>query len=190
MRSFKKNRNMKQKKIKQKGSSRFITGLRRKKTNKLTNQTLPPRVSSRARPNKLHDKHYNQYKNQEDKLEESLFAVPSNLRNMRRQSKKPVKSPSELQIIYNNPLPTMSKRQIQSRKLPELPSNSSLYTQAIPKSERHLMNTGRRIPYNNEQMETRRRMGHNQEDTFGTLESLGLKPRTSKRPRKRFFGKH
>ena len=131
----------------------------------------------------------NQYKNQEDKLKESLFAVPSNLRNIRRQSKKPVKSPSELQIIYN-PLPTMSRRQIQSRKLPRLPSNSSLYTQAIQKSERHLMNRGRRIPYNNEQMEIRRRMGYggeNEEDTFGTLKSLGLNPPTPKRPRKRFW---
>lgn len=172
MRSFKKNnKNMKQKKIKQKGSSRFITGLRRKKTNKLTNQTLPPRLPNRQHP------------------ADTIFAAPSNLSNMRRQSKKPVKSPSKLQIIYNNPLPTMSRRQIQSRKLPELPSNSSLYTQAIPKSERNLMkmNTGRRIPYNNKQMEIRRIMGHNQEDTYGTLKSLGLKPRTSKRPRKRFW---
>ena len=157
MRSFKKNRNMKQKKIKQKGSSRFITGLRRKKTNKLTNQTLPPRVSSRARPNKLHDKHYNQYKNQDYKLEESLFAVPSNLRNMRRQSKKPVKSPSKLQIIYNHSSP---RRSMKSRKLP---SNYNLYTQAISKSERDLMNT-------------RRRRGHNQEDIFGTLKSISYKP--------------
>ena len=151
---------MKQKKIKQKGSSRFITGLRRKKTKNLsTNQTLPPRVSSRARPNKLHDKHYNQYKNQDYKLEESLFAVPSNLRNMRRQSKKPIKSPSKLQMTYNH----SPRRSMKSRKLPRLPSNSSLYTQAIPKSERNLMNT-------------RRRMGHNQEDIFGTLKSINYKP--------------
>ena len=170
MRSFKKNRNMKQKKIKQKGSSRFITGLRRKKTNKLTNQTLPPRLPNRQHP------------------ADTIFAVPSNLRNMRRQSKKPVKSPSELQIIYNHSSP---RRSMKSRKLPRLPSNSSLYTQAIPKSERHLMkmNTGRRIPYNNEQMETRRRMGYgeNQEDTFVTRESLGLNPPTPKRSRKRFW---
>ena len=116
MRSFKKNRNMKQKKIKQKGSSRFITGLRRKKTNKLTNQTLPPRLPSRARPNKLHNKHYNQYKNQEDKLEESLFAVPSNLRNMRRQSKNPVKYPSKLNGSFFNTI-LSSKSMLVTAKL-------------------------------------------------------------------------
>jgi hypothetical protein len=161
---------MKRKKIKQKGSSRFITGLRRKKTKNLsTNQTLPPILPYRQHP------------------ADTIFAVPSNLRNMRRQSKKPVKSPSELQIIYNHSSP---RRSMKSRKLPRLPSNSSLYAQAIPKSERNLMNRGRRGRYNNNQMETRRRMGHNQEDNFGTLESLGLNPRTSKRPRKRFFGKH
>ena len=163
MRSFKKNnKNMKQKKnkIKQKGSSRFITGLRRKKTKNLsTNQTLPPRLPYRQHP------------------ADTIFAVPSNLRNIRRQSKKPVKSPSELQIIYNNPLPTMSRRQIQSRKLP---SNFNLNTQAIPKSERHLMEIRRIKGYG----------GEKEEDIYGTLERLGFKPRISKRPRKRFFGKH